>query len=76
MNDNGKAVSAALMQAKILGDLRDQQPIRGSVKRWPVESPAVRRALVLDNVCPDCSGDLDTGWECIECEADHYDLAG
>lgn len=27
-------------------------------------------ALVDDDICPQCLGELDTGWECVECGFD------
>lgn len=30
----------------------------------------LRRALVSENYCPECLGELDTGWECNRCGYD------
>lgn len=44
--------------------------IRSSVKAWPVQSPAVRLTLIKQDICPQCGGELDTGWECNDCDFD------
>ncbi len=31
---------------------------------------AVRAALLAEDICPDCLGELDTGWECNGCGRD------
>ena len=28
------------------------------------------RLLIADDICPDCSGSLDVGWECNDCGKD------
>lgn len=38
--------------------------------KFPVKSSAVRSELIREDKCPDCGGDLDTGWECNSCGAD------
>lgn len=38
--------------------------------RFPVISLAVRKAIALDDYCPECGGELDTGWECNACGFD------
>lgn len=40
------------------------------VPAFPVQSPAMRLTLIKRDICPQCGSDLDTGWECIECEFD------
>lgn len=30
--------------------------------------------LAKDNICPECSGELDTGWECNSCGYDAMPL--
>lgn len=40
------------------------------VKQWPVTSPAVRQQVAREDVCPECGGELDTGWECNRCGFD------
>ena len=53
--------------------------LRGSVlravKRYPVKSNAVRRSLIAEDICPECGGELDTGWECNDCGFDARDIA-
>lgn len=34
------------------------------------KSPALRRALARQDICPECRGALDTGWECNDCGYD------
>lgn len=36
------------------------------------EQPITRyeRALVAQDICPRCRGELDTGWECLKCGYD------
>lgn len=40
------------------------------IRKFPVGSPAVRMELVGDDICPDCSGPLDTGKACMVCRAE------
>lgn len=49
--------------------------VRETIKEWPVTSPAVRIMLAREDTCPDCGGELDTGWECSACGFDAFDLA-
>lgn len=42
---------------------------------YPVQSPAVRKELAKVDICPECGGDLDTGWECLDCNFDAQWLA-
>ena len=35
--------------------------------------PEVRWALIDDDVCPECLGELDTGRECDSCDYDAYE---
>ncbi len=42
---------------------------------FPVNSPAVRKEAARDDICPECGGELDTGWECNDCGFDASDLA-
>lgn len=32
--------------------------------------PAARRSLARRDICPECRGALDTGWECNDCGYD------
>ncbi len=42
-----------------------------AVKKWPVRSKALRRELVNQyEACPECGGELDTGFECNKCGYD------
>lgn len=45
------------------------------VPKYPVRHPYVRQQLARRDVCPDCGGELDTGWECNDCGLDARDLA-
>ena len=29
-----------------------------------------REMLVMNDICPECSGELNTGWECNSCKYD------
>jgi tRNA(Ile2) C34 agmatinyltransferase TiaS len=42
---------------------------------FPIKNPAVRRLFARDDKCPECGGELDTGWECTDCEYDARDEA-
>lgn len=35
----------------------------------------LREALVSSDRCPECGGELDTGWECIKCGYDAFPIA-
>ena len=37
---------------------------------YPVPRTVLRRHLARQNVCPECGGALDTGWECNDCDYD------
>ena len=38
---------------------------------YPIKSEAVRKHYVRElDLCPECGSDLDTGWECVECDYD------
>lgn len=37
---------------------------------FPAKNRIVRRDLVRRNICPECGGELDTGWECNACQFD------
>lgn len=34
------------------------------------QSPILRRSLARRDICPECRGSLDTGWECNDCGYD------
>lgn len=74
MNDNGKAISEAALSARMIKNLSDALPIREHAPTWPEDRPVYRKALAIEDVCPDCGGDLNIGWECTKCGADHCDL--
>lgn len=42
---------------------------------FPLQSPALRRACAREDICPECGGELDTGWECNDCKYDARDEA-
>lgn len=37
---------------------------------FPVQSKAVRVQMIKEDRCPQCGGELDTGWECNDCDFD------
>lgn len=37
---------------------------------FPIKSIAVRKDMALRDKCPECGGELDTGWECNDCNFD------
>ena len=37
---------------------------------FPIKQPELRRAVAHENICPECGGELDTGWECNACNYD------
>lgn len=37
---------------------------------FPATNATVRRELVKQDRCPECGGELDTGWECNRCGFD------
>jgi hypothetical protein len=36
----------------------------------PPVPPRLAEALARENFCPRCLGELDTGWECNDCDYD------
>ena len=59
-----------------MGDVIDlKSAALRSVKSYPVKSGAVLRTLVSVDVCPECGGELDTGWECNGCGYDAQPIA-
>jgi tRNA(Ile2) C34 agmatinyltransferase TiaS len=41
-----------------------------SLPLYPVRRPVLRRSLARQDICPECGGALDTGWECNSCGYD------
>lgn len=37
---------------------------------FPAKNLTVRRHMIKNNQCPECRGELDTGWECNVCGYD------
>jgi tRNA(Ile2) C34 agmatinyltransferase TiaS len=37
---------------------------------FPARRIVLRRSLARRDICPECGGSLDTGWECNECGYD------
>jgi tRNA(Ile2) C34 agmatinyltransferase TiaS len=37
---------------------------------FPARAPVHRRSLARRDICPECGGSLDTGWECNDCQYD------
>lgn len=44
--------------------------VRDAVASYPITSPVIRTAVALEDGCPECGGELDTGWECNDCGYD------
>ena len=42
---------------------------------FPVVGLIARKELSKNDICPECGGGLDTGWECNDCEFDAHQLA-
>ncbi len=38
----------------------------------PAQSREHRETVIADDRCPECGGELDTGWECNDCGFDAY----
>lgn len=38
--------------------------------QFPAKSQAVRKQMAQEDCCPQCGGELDTGWECNDCGYD------
>jgi hypothetical protein len=53
----------------------EDEPYRWRGLTYPLTSPALRKEAVKHNFCPECSGQLDTGWECIMCDFDAREIA-
>ncbi len=41
-----------------------------SASIFPAKRPVLRRSLARQDICPECGGQLDTGWECNDCGYD------
>ena len=41
-----------------------------AVTRFPVRGSVLRRHMAKSDICPECGGELDTGWECNACGFD------
>lgn len=41
---------------------------------FPIQSVAIRKATAMRDICPECGGELDTGWECNSCGFDALPL--
>ena len=42
---------------------------------FPIKNATARRIFSRDEICPECGGELDTGWECVDCGFDASNLA-
>lgn len=51
------------------------QPFGIDLLTFPVQSEALRKMCAKNDYCPECSGELDTGFECNECGFDARELA-
>jgi Zn ribbon nucleic-acid-binding protein len=38
--------------------------------RYPIKSREAREHWIANDQCPECGGELDTGWECNDCGFD------
>lgn len=52
----------------IVGENLDSGP-------FPELDPGKRKRLVNNDICPECGGSLDTGWECNACGFDALPIA-
>jgi tRNA(Ile2) C34 agmatinyltransferase TiaS len=41
-----------------------------SAASFPLSSQALRQFYARRDICPECGGELDTGWECLRCGYD------
>ena len=52
------------------------QPFGIDLLTYPVQNKTVRQAIIRQHdLCPECGGELDTGWECNDCGFDASDIA-
>lgn len=42
---------------------------------FPLRIHTLRRVAASRDICPECGGELDTGWECNDCRYDARDEA-
>jgi len=43
---------------------------------FPIKNETARRVLIrVEEKCPECGGELDTGWECVDCGFDAMSIA-
>lgn len=42
---------------------------------FPVKWTTLRKECAKRDICPECGGNLDTGWECNDCGFDARDIA-
>lgn len=52
------------------GPISDSYQGPDSPSVYPIRSPVLRRSLARRDICPECGGCLDTGWECNDCGYD------
>lgn len=46
-----------------------------NIERHPIVDIGERKRAVERELCPECGGGLDTGWECNDCGFDAMPLA-
>ncbi len=63
-----------VLSALLLALLTLARFLRLLLRRRPAATDSQARALALQDVCPRCQGELDTGWECNDCGFDAYPL--
>lgn len=54
---------------------RIEQRRAASPGLFPIQSKPLRRSYARQDLCPECGGELDTGWECNDCGYDARDEA-
>ena len=45
-------------------------PPSAEPERWKLLKPETLRVLIREDICPECLGQLDTGYECNSCNFD------
>jgi hypothetical protein len=58
-----------------MSDNKIVRPFEETVQRFPAASATLRKELVRRDLCPECGGQLDTGWECNACQFDAKPIA-